>query len=425
MYIGPSQNQQAWQEALYKGNNDLLLNLSKTEPPGVTYFQIATYINGLYRMSSGPFVAIENVKSQIQRVLPLLKNLRKEMGWKQRDLDIGLLRMIRRSSALSFVIGAGVTIAAGGPSWPELVQVLLETALEKGHEISRMVPTPDSTPDHIQARREVVKVERFKPEYEKKAKKVLKSIKKKKFDTELLMEGAQLCYDLFGQFLFQHLTQIIYSRASKPSEIHKAIADLSYGQMVPERGPGIFPGVESIINYNFDDLMESALKEIQIPYVAWLMDNSEVKTIYNQLAKNNNWHVPIYHLHGYTPQDLFQITNINFIFSTAQYYQVYSGQKTGLIEEVLKRYLANPVHIALYVGCSFTDQSMNRMLREAENQYPGRFHFAILKLPEDLIGKIPTIDQLESISIPYYEMGVYPIWTQSFDEIPDIIHSLS
>jgi hypothetical protein len=68
---------------------------------------------------------------------------------------------------------------------------------------------------------------------------------------------------------------------------------------------------------------------------------------------------------------------------------------------------------------------MNRMLLEVETKYPGRFHFAILKLSDKLADKDPTNDQLELLNEPFYEMGVYPIWVHSFDEIANIIRNLN
>jgi len=147
LYVGPSQNQQAWRAALFGKDDALLSQLAESEPPGVTHFEIGTYINGLYRMTQMPFSQGHDVRPDVERVLPTVRAIRQRLGWRQRELDIGLMRWIRRASALSVVIGAGVTMAAGGPSWAELVRLLLKVALEKGHEITQMSPTPDSTPE--------------------------------------------------------------------------------------------------------------------------------------------------------------------------------------------------------------------------------------------------------------------------------------
>ncbi|MFW9993769.1 MAG: SIR2 family protein [Candidatus Odinarchaeota archaeon] len=429
--VGPSRNPQAWQAALYGDDDKLLQQLCANESPGATYFQLATFINGLYRSTQHPLVVAGiapavDVTTKINRVLPHLKALRKRMGWQQRELDIDLMCWIRRASALSIVLGAGVTIAAGGPSWMDLVNLLLDIALEKGHEVTTMVPTEDSTPEKKEVRRKVIRVERFDKKQEKEAKNIQKLINKNKATTEDLMRGAQLCYDLFGQHLFTHLTQIIYSRATEPGPIHRAIAELAHGQFVPDRGPGIFPGWDAIISYNFDDLMGEALAELKIPHARWAMRKGEIAGDPDESARKagqQGWYQSIYHLHGYTPRKLFLITHVEFVFSTAQYFQIYQ-KGGGIIDKILNEYLANPVHVALYIGCSFSDEAMNNLLREAAKKYPGRFHFVILKLPNKFKKKEPSAGELEKLSEFYYEMDVYPIWVHEFSEIPEIIQRL-
>ena len=238
------------------------------------------------------------------------------------------------------------------------------------------------------------------------------------------MRGAQLCYDLFGQHLFTHITGIIYSRAPQPGPIHRAIAELAHAQHVPDRGPGLFPGWDSIISYNFDDLMGEALAEQQVPHAAWAMSGGELVGDPDELARKSDWHQPIFHLHGYTPRRLFLITSVEFVFSTSQYFRVYGDKRSGIIDQALSQYLANPVHVSLYVGCSFSDEAMNDLLREAAQHYPGRFHFALLRLPEELRGREPTSDELETASARYRDMGVQPIWVHEYDEIPEMIRTL-
>ena len=98
LYVGPSQNRQAWHAAL-SGQDDVLLSqLAEGEPPGVAHFEIATYINGLYRMTQHPFFQGRDVRPDVERVLPTVHAIRRRLGWRQCELDIGLMRWIRRAS---------------------------------------------------------------------------------------------------------------------------------------------------------------------------------------------------------------------------------------------------------------------------------------------------------------------------------------
>jgi hypothetical protein len=462
-YVGPSQQAgEAWKVALGDQDDALLAQLAEQEPPGVALFEIATYVNGLYRGTQiGTYVndllqdgtdasgasrtrLPNDTYAMVARVLPTVRAIRHRLGWRQRDVDIGLMRWMRRSSDLSMVIGAGVTKAAHGPSWSELVRRLLEIALDKGHEITEMVPASDSAseppvrflPDgsvHLsetsgtfRLERRVVRVERFKPDDEAEARNILTLIKEQgaSTDTETLMRGAQLCYDLFAQELFTHITQIIYSRAPQPGPTHRAIAELAHGQSVPSSGTTIRSGWDSIISYNFDALMSEALSEQQVPHTAWAMAAEQPAGDPDYLARNSDWHQPVLHLHGYTPRRLFRITDTKFVFSTAQYLDTYRNQRRGLIGLALDLYLANPVHYALYVGCSFSDEAMNGLLRQAAQRYPGRVHYALLKWPGERRRQDPTIEEIEEYSEQYLDIGVQPVWVYEFSEIPEIIRSL-
>jgi SIR2-like domain len=454
-----------------------LEELVRREPPEASVIAIAGIINGFYRgaqqidllkrrapdLASQPASLIndyvEKIRPRIEKLLPHLQNSRRRLGWRQREVDIELMRWVRRSCTLSLVLGAGVSQGAGAPGWAELVKLLLQRALEHGHEISRMVPSKDnppvqpfkSTPEGQimldmramgttwRVEREVVRVERFTPEAKVKARAILGAIDKAMLekrpytDTECLMQGAQLCSDLYGQELFTHLTGILYRRAPNPSETHRAIASLADVQQV--RGRGFVPTWESVITYNFDNLMGEAFTEYKIPHAAWAMTDQGVRGAPDKLAQRidgkklgedkDSWYVPIYHLHGFTPREPFLITDMRFVFSTKQYLDIYGDRKDGLIDQVFDQYLANPVHIALYVGCSFADEYMNELLRQAAERYPGRWHYAILKWPKERNGRLPDPDEMNENSAKYLESGVQPIWVDDYsEEIPPIIRSL-
>lgn len=448
IYVGPSRATETWNIALYNQDSTLLAQLVENEPSGVSLFHLATYINGLYRVTQHPLaqvlpIQIEDVRAKVERVLPTIRAIRRRLGWKQREVDIGLMRWIRRSSALSVVIGAGVTQAAGGPSWSELVRLLLEVALKKGHEVTEMVPTSESSPEPParflpdesivfgedgtwEYERRIIRVERFKSGDEAEARNILALIKEHgtSTNTEELMRGAQLCYDLFDQHLFTHLTQILYSCAPKPGPIHRVVAELAHGQEVSDRGPGIFPGWDSIITYNFDALMSEALDEQQVPHAALAMRAGQIVGDPDELAQESDWSQPVLHLHGYTPRRLFRITDVEFVFSTAQYLRTYSDKPQAIIDAALDQFLANPVHYALYVGCSFNDEEMNGLLREATQRYPGRLHYALLKWPKTRGEHEPTLEEIEEHSERYLDIGVQPVWIYDFAEIPEVIRSL-
>jgi hypothetical protein len=442
MHVGPSHNSAAWNAALFDEDDVILAELVEKEPPGVSLFQLAAYMNGLYRRTQLPIGEVthfrmEEASPRIQRVLPTVRAVRQRLGWEQREFDLALMRMIRRSSALSMVLGAGVTQAAGGPSWSALVRHLLELALEKGHEVRKPVLAAGNVPESPGSARRyefsIVRVEHFEPRDEAEARSILALINEQgtETDAEKLKRGAQLCSSLYGQHLFAHITQLIYSRTPEPGPTHRAIAELAHGQEVPARwrevpegGTEIFPGWDSIIGYNFDALMSEALDEQGIPHTAWVTRAGEIVGDPDQLGLESVWEQPILHLHGYTPRRPHLITNVDFVFSTAHYREIYGDEWSGIIDVALTNYLANPVHVALYVGCSFSDEAMNDLLREAARRYPGRLHYALLKWPGRQREHDPSSTEIEEYSEPYLDIGVQPVWVYDYDEIPDVIRSL-
>jgi hypothetical protein len=427
LYVGPSQNKEAWKKALFTGDDQLLEQLVTQEMPGVALFEIQVYINGLYQaceqLGDSPYL----VHDKIMRVLKPLKNIRHHLGPAQREADIYILRWIRRASALSAVVGAGVTMDAGGPSWPELVLELLNIAIVKGHEIAEKVETPDSTQQHLKMRRQVRDIKHFQPSQKLIAEDIIDKIELGTADTEDLMLGAQICLELFGQHMFTHITGILYKNQRKPGPIHRALASLAHPQMVPDRSPLPLPGWESIITYNFDDLMGEALDTLGLARASWAMRGDEMAGDPNELTieqGTENFYQSIFHLHGYTPRKPFMITHIQYVFSTSQYQKLYARKKRSIVNYVFKHFLANPVHYALYIGCSFQDEAMNQLLLDAAVQLPGRTHFALLKWPLQTPYSQADSNEIDCQSEKYLNIGVQPVWLDDYGEIPEIIRQL-
>jgi len=440
MIVGPSKKRSNWRDffTAQRWEPAEFAGLVEGDDIGAAFFEIETQINGLYRalqraqamasqlnLSFNP-EPVREVEFKARWLVAHSEPFREALGPLQRHLDLGLMRWMRRASCLSVVIGAGVTMDAGGPSWPELVRRLLVLVTERGREIWEMQPSAESTPEHMQLHRVVTGAEHLAPAAATRAREVLLQIAAGTADTEALMDGAQICYNLLGQHLFTDLTQILYEKQREPGSIHRVIAELAPPLEVKDRG-GWFPGWDSIITYNFDDLMGEALDAIGLARAAYAMRGDEVAGDPNELARKggqSGLHQRIYHLHGYTPRKPFLITNVRFVFSTSQYEKTYGDNRAGIIAEVFANWLANPVHHALYVGCSFQDESMNELLRAAANTLPGRYHYALLKWPGKGLLANSSPEEVAREAARYMSMGVRPIWFDDFREIPELIRCL-
>ncbi len=417
----------------------MLDQLPLGDDPAAALLELETFINGTYRATQHPLFLkpMAGVRFEIRRVLPYLEAIRARLGWPLRELDLGLLRLIRRSSAPSPVLGAGA------PSWSQLVRLMLEELLDRGLEFHQPVPdesNPGRPPIELLADgsvptaggptwrfiHRVSEVKRFSPEQQQIARRMLGELQTRgpHTDVETLRRGAPLCYHLCGRRLFRLLTNILYTRAKQPSQTHRAIAELAHAQPAPDRGPGLFPGWDSIITYNFDALMSEALAERNLPHVAWAMRGGQLRGDPDELARQSLWHQPIFHVDGYTPSRLFPITDVRFVFSTSQYLTVYQGPPSRILETVYHGIVAKPVHVALYIGCSFADNAMNRLLQQAFAEYPGRCHYALLTWPHDRRGHEPSGEEIEAESAHFLQFGVRPAWFDDFRQRPDLIRQL-
>ena len=347
LYVGPSERRDAWQRALIAADGPLLEMLALDDEPGAALFELATYVNGMYTANA----LAPDLRPRIELVEPVVARVRRELGWEQRGVDLGLMRWIRRSSCLSVVVGAGATMSAGGPSWSELVRALLELALDKGHELAEDVVTEQTGepmrvedgqliipgPSSRTVERRTIGVERFAPEAEEHARRVLAAIERHGASTDVdeLQGGAQLCADLWGQELFMHVTGVLYSSCAAPGPIHRAIAELAAPQEVPGR-PGIQPGWDAVITYNFDDLAGEALDERELPRAVW----GDVGRRDEGRPQRPGAGV------GLEPADLpsprvhptqfsASTRTLEFVFSTHQYAERYGRDYEGVLAHVL------------------------------------------------------------------------------------------
>ncbi|RAL10715.1 SIR2 family NAD-dependent protein deacylase [Aspergillus homomorphus CBS 101889] len=438
---GPSSFQAQWEQLLANFDPNLLADLRRREPSAHSLYEIERIITGLCRgvqrghhLNSQIGDDIVDVDATQERARQFMANtsaatreMRRELSWNIREFDISLLRQIRRSSALSLVLGAGASMTApcNAPSWPSLVEGLLHQTIGRVMELWLPRPQdleqlPPEAPQGLINERFISRdpyresAKRYNADEENTAVKVLQRIEEaqrndKSVNTDILRRGADVGHDLCGQRLLTFITAMLYKRDRIPSKTHHAIARLARSQFVHEREDH-FMGWDGIITYNYDDFMEQALSDLQIPSAAIAMRGDEIA---------------VYHVHGYTPTRPFLITMVPFVFATSGYQSQYGQSVSKVLERFQSDYLENPVHVALYIGCSFSDRYMNQLLRDAFERRPGRYHYALLPWPGGLADDHqPSGQEIKQRSGQYLAMGIRPIWLRSLEEIPHIISQL-
>lgn len=297
---------------------------------------------------------------------------------------------------VSFILGAGISIDAGGLLWNELLEKLLEINTD-------LRPIGLSKEDY--------------------------SIIKEKSGDSLLISGRYILSQLkekMGEELIEVLQKIFYKRYAKdyPSSptalqaISKIIRD--------------FDNVESIITFNYDQFIEEALEEAGV----------KSKT-YDKGGILKLGEVPVFHVHGLIarPNDNSN-TNIKLLssrditLSENDYHEKYLKDNDWSnieLQHALRR------HVCFFIGHSMTDPNLRRLLDYAKNEYEkGKEHYVFLKKESFLPKKLEQenkekkdckkeqeknkknlkLDEMhrQRLENLYEELGINVIW---FDDNPD------
>jgi len=208
--------------------------------------------------------------------------------------------------------------------------------------------------------------------------------------------------------------------------------------------PGKSPNLDSIITYNYDDILEKYLLDsnIEIPF----------KSIYSVGMNPRHRELPIYHVHGFLPQNCSLDETNKITFSEDIYHQQYNEIYSWNNIIQINKFRDN---VCLFIGVSLTDPNLRRLLDIAMLQKgdSDKHHYLIrkkynsrvieqyilktldqnqelydYKKREDL-GLDEIVEHLVNIMEGFEEndalsFGVSTIWIQNYDEIPEIINKI-
>lgn len=279
-------------------------------------------------MSLETTITTEISKELIERAFKILKNAKTKSDFinklpesKSLSRQQVIYRLIDcyEKENLVFVLGAGVSMGFGLPNWDTLLQKLMITTIDKEQNVSTVLSrlfTTVFSPSPLIAGRYLQKY------YE---------------DKKLSFEDA------VRKVLYENL------QIDKQSDLMDEIVNFCVA-------PGKSPNLDSIISYNFDDILEQRLSKVgvQIPH----------KPIYG-IGMNPDGQLPIYHVHGFLQQkgklsDQNQITFGESIYHK-QYIDIYSWNN---IVQINKFRDSN----CIFIGSSLTDPNIRRLLDIAKKQ---------------------------------------------------------
>jgi hypothetical protein len=215
--------------------------------------------------------------------------------------------------------------------------------------------------------------------------------------------------------------------------------------------PGVAAGVRSVITYNYDNLLETALADSRPARPIWAGE---------QAAEPGA--LPVYHVHGYVPVGLADdpaagSSGDEIVFTEAQYHRAaqdaYSWANLVQIQ-------ALSGGVGLMIGLSLSDRNLRRLL-DAVRKTPLRCEqYALLPRPRpvpptpeelaaidekaagylqrfragagvkgresapreilQILAEVERLDQEQQTRL-LEEMGVHPLWYDTHDQIPEAI----
>ena len=289
-----------------------------------------------------------------------------------------------QNEEVALFLGAGVSFDSGVPLWSDLINKLL-------------------------------------------AKMIVSRFKESKIESEQLSKIIDLAYENQEN---SSITQMRYIRSAFDNVTYNKLVHQSLYSNKPNINTRLLKaisaicaptrnhiGVQGIVTYNFDDLIERRLKK----------DNVSVNSIFDSNGCTNNSELSIFHVHGYLPKRFDEETSHELIFSEEDYHRVYRDAYcwSNLVQ---LNYLREKT--CLFIGCSLTDPNLRRLLDVASRSNEKPRHFALLRRP-----KIEKTEELSRFDIETYVkidmsikercfsmMGINIIWLDDFKEISDILH---
>lgn len=238
---------------------------------------------------------------------------------------------------LNLVLGSGISATYGLPSWDDLLQRLLMKTIDKNHEETELLsslfrllfnPSPLIAGRYLQ---ESIGDEKTQNQFEKEVRNALYSSYNSNASSPIMDEIIKLCIS-----------------------------------------PGNSPKLDSIITYNYDNIIEKELKkiEMEIPF----------QSVYGQGINPDNKSLAIYHVHGYLPEK-GKIKNHNSItlgeyIYHEQYINTYSWNNIVQINKFRDK-------TCLFIGTSLSDPNIRRLLDIANSQKNNKkYHYILKKRPE-------------------------------------------
>ena len=293
-----------------------------------------------------------------------------------RTYAVNTLRKAFLEGKLTLYLGAGVSRDSLIPNWKELVLSLYYKIKNEELRERSWRPFPnylyaisEYLIDHSDEPLDII-VRRLKLHFDKNQEAILPEIKNV----------------LYGKFFSQD-TYHIPDNITRFNKTLGSIADICQNSSYRDK-----KGVNQIITYNFDNLLEIALNQRSC--------GDSFKAIWRHQQKVTNGNIPIFHVHGYLPLDNHEFrrkhcsTTNELVLSEETYNEI--AQNAFYWGNVIQ--MSSLVgNVGLMIGLSLTDRNIRRLL-DAIKRLPRRTEkFIILPRPKRRMAEEMTAKDFEQI----------------------------
>ena len=325
----------------------------------------------------------------------------------------GIIAKLKESydrGQFTLFLGAGVSSSAGMPSWDNLLNSLFVAYLTREFDKDKAVDGSDI--NELVGRLNKVS------------------------ESSALMGARYLRKGLVGSSAETHnfvdaITKSLYELRNKDLVIDSRLFRAIAATCMPRRTGA---RVRSVVNYNFDDLLEKQLTKTGIAY----------RSVYTETEVYDPDELPVYHVHGFLPEDRSKysaLENSTLVFSEEGYHHIYTNAYhwSNLVQLNCLR-----ENNCLMIGLSMTDPNLRRLMDISARSLEQNKHFAFMKrlsiddfcydITES--GKkaaIRNVDGAEKFLDTHHalnealmkELGVTVLWYEGYDEIPEILEELA
>ena len=333
---------------------------------------------------------------------------KEQSNWKlDRNRIVQDLNNYYKSGQFSLFLGAGVSSSAGLPDWDTLLNSLFVSMLTS--EMDEHKKRDNSEISSIVRRlREIDGPSAL-------------------MSARYIRKGMSRSGSTEQTRFIKTVTDQLYDLRDKRKSLNSPLISSIAAMCMPGRTGA---KVKSVITYNFDDLIERELSEREVTH----------RSIFEEIDLPSPEELPIYHVHGYLPEDRSQYSNLDrstLVFAEEGYHKIYNDSYhwSNLVQlNSLKE------STCMMIGLSMSDPNLRRLLEIASRSIEKPKHYAFLKrisieefttdnsrkLVNAPQGTIKTfLDGHHSLNEEVLkELGVNIIWYENYDDIPRILANI-